>query len=112
MSLFPTAYAADAASVASAATGAGFTEIAMLAVFALVAYFLLIRPQSKRMKEQRQLVSSLAKGDEVVTAGGILGKITRLDETFIVVEVADNTELKFQRQSVTQVLPKGTIKAV
>jgi preprotein translocase subunit YajC len=110
MSFIPAAYAAEAA--ANIPASAGYTEMAMLAVFALVAYFLLIRPQSKRMKEQRQLVASLAKGDEVVTAGGMVGKITRLEDNFIILAIADNVEVKFQRQAVTQVLPKGTIKAI
>jgi len=110
MSLIPSAFAADAASATS--NGGGYAEMIMLAVFAVVAYFLLIRPQSKRMKEQRQLVASVAKGDEIVTAGGLMGKVVRLDESFMVIAIADNVEIKVQRQAVTQILPKGTIKSI
>lgn len=110
MTLIPTAYAAETA--AAIPPGAGYTEMILLAVFALVAYFLLIRPQSKRMKEQKQLVSSVEKGDEIVTAGGIMGKVVRLDEQFMVIAVSEGVEIKFQRQAVTQILPKGTIKSI
>lgn len=77
----------------------------------LIFYFILIRPQSKRAKEHRELVAGLSKGDEVITNGGILGKITAVSEQFISLEVADNVEFKVQRQSVGTVLPKGSIKA-
>lgn len=75
-------------------------------------YFLLIRPQRKRQKEHQTLVSSLNKGDEVVMTSGMLGKITRLEGDYLVVEVANNMELKFQKVAVHAVLPKGTIKAI
>jgi len=77
----------------------------------LIFYFILIRPQSKRAKEHRELVSGLSKGDEVVTNGGMLGKITDISEQYITVEVADNVNMKFQKASVTTVLPKGSLKA-
>ena len=77
----------------------------------LIFYFILIRPQSKRAKEHRELVGGLSKGDEVVTNGGILGKITDVSEQYITVEVADNVEMKFQRAAVSTVLPKGSLKA-
>lgn len=107
MSLIPAAFAADAAVTA----GPGYTEIIMLVVFAIVAYFLLIRPQSKRMKEQRQLIASLVKGDEIATIGGIVGRISSLDDNFMSVTVAPGVEMKFQRNAVAQVLPKGTIRS-
>lgn len=88
---------------------AGFTII-MLTILFVVFYFLLIRPQTKRVKEHKQMVDSLAKGDEVVTNGGVLGKITNLGDNFIVLEIAPNTEVKVQRQSVAAVMPKGTMK--
>lgn len=78
----------------------------------VVFYFLLIRPQSKRAKEHKKLVQELSKGDEVVTQGGVLGKITDVDENFIILEVSDNVQIKVQRQSVASLMPKGTIKSI
>lgn len=82
----------------------------------VVLYFLMIRPQMKRQKEHRNLVSNLNKGDEVITAGGILGKITKVHDNYLSVEVADladkPVEILVQRASVSSVLPKGTIKAI
>ena len=80
--------------------------------FALIFYFLLWRPQSKRAKEHKELMSSLGKGDEVMTSGGFLGKINKVDDLYVVLEVADNIELKVQKSSVAAVLPKGTIKSI
>jgi len=85
-----------------------FLPIMLIVVF----YFLLIRPQSKRAKEHRELVASLGKGDEVVTNGGILGTIIDVKEQFVVLEIADNMQIKMQRASVGAVLPKGTIKSI
>jgi len=78
----------------------------------LFMYLLIIRPQRKRQKEHRTLVANLAKGDEVVTNSGILGRIGKIDGEYIVLEVSDTVELKFQRAAVHAVLPKGTIKAI
>ena len=78
----------------------------------VVFYFLLIRPQSKRAKEQKNMVANLAKGDEVVTSGGLLGKITQVGDNFIVLHVADGVELKIQKQSVATLMPKGTMKGL
>ena len=75
-------------------------------------YFLIIRPQRKRQKEHEALLTSLNKGDEVVLTSGLLGKIVRLDEGYVVLNTGDNIELKFQRQAIVAVLPKGTIKAI
>ena len=75
-------------------------------------YFLIIRPQRKRQKEHNALVGALGKGDEVVTTSGMLGKITKVDENYIVLDVGNNSELKFQRVAVHAVLPKGTIKSI
>lgn len=77
----------------------------------LIFYFILIRPQSKRAKEHRALVEGLSKGDEVVTNGGILGKITAVTEQYVTVEISDNVEVKIQRSAVSTVLPKGSLKA-
>jgi preprotein translocase subunit YajC len=74
-------------------------------------YFLLIRPQSKRNKELRDMLAKIAKGDEVVTTGGLAGKVVGLGETFVTVEIADNVQVKVQKSAVTGVLPKGTLKA-
>jgi preprotein translocase subunit YajC len=87
-------------------------NIIFLGGFVVIFYFLIWRPQSKRAKEHKNLVDNLAKGDEVMTNGGMLGKINRIDENYVAIQVADNVELKFQKSSVAAVLPKGTIKAI
>ena len=99
------AYAQDAAQ-----PGGLMSFLPLIVIFA-VFYFMLIRPQMKRSKEHRQLVSQLGKGDEVVTNGGLLGRITDVSESFITLEIADNVQIKLQRQSVTNIMPKGTIKS-
>lgn len=92
--------------------GGGFSLIAMLAVFVLFMYFMVWRPQSKRAKEQRDLLNGLAKGDEVVTAGGILGKITKVTDAYLVIALTDNVEITVQKSSIINVLPKGTLKSI
>lgn len=87
-------------------------DIFILVAFALVFYFLLWRPQSKRAKEHRDLVANLAKGDEIISTGGLVGKVTKVEEQFIVFEVSDGIELKLQKGAVTAALPKGTIKSI
>jgi preprotein translocase subunit YajC len=79
--------------------------------FILIFYFILIRPQQKRAKEHRNLVAALAKGDEVVTNGGILGKVTEVGDEYISVELAENVIVRLQKQAVASVLPKGSLKA-
>ena len=76
----------------------------------VVLYFVMIRPQMKRQKEHKAMIEALGKGDEVVTAGGLLGRISRLGETYVHIEAANGVELQVQRTAVVQVLPKGTIK--
>ena len=83
----------------------------MVAIF-VVFYFLLIRPQQKRAKETKAMLSALQKGDEVVTAGGIVGKISKLTEGYATVEIAPNVEITVQRSAITLMLPKGTIKGI
>ncbi len=83
----------------------------MLGVFFVVFWFFLIRPQMKRAKEHRELVAKLAKGDEVIAAGGIAGRIDELGEHFVTVEVAEGVKIKVQRGAVVTVLPKGSLKA-
>jgi len=80
----------------------------MLVIF----YFLLIRPQQKKAKEHRNMVAAMGKGDEIVTNGGLLGKITEVGEEYLTVELGDNVTVRLQKQAVATVLPKGTIKAI
>jgi preprotein translocase subunit YajC len=81
-----------------------------LVLMFVVLYFVMIRPQMKKQKEHRTMVEALAKGDEVVTAGGMLGKVTKLGDNFLGVEIANGVEVQLQRSAVVQVLPKGSIK--
>ena len=87
------------------------TFLPMIAIF-VVFYFLLIRPQQKKAKEAKAMLEALQKGDEVVTAGGLLGKVSKLTDQYATIEIAPNTEITVQRQAVSQLLPKGTIKAI
>ena len=87
------------------------TFLPMIAIF-VVFYFLLIRPQQKKGKEAKAMLEALQKGDEVVTAGGLLGRIAKLTDQYATVEVAPNTEVTVQRQAIAQLLPKGTIKSL
>jgi preprotein translocase subunit YajC len=87
----------------------GFLPIILMFV---VLYFLMIRPQMKKQKEQKSMLAELSKGDEIITAGGVLGRITKVGEAYITVEVADNTEIVLQKGAVATLLPKGTIKSV
>ena len=98
----------------AAATGTG-TESSLLSMLPLVLmfvvlYFVMIRPQMKRQKEHKAMIDAIAKGDEVVTSGGLLGKISKVGESYLSLEVANGVELQVQRGAVVQVLPKGTIK--
>ena len=81
-----------------------------LVLMFVVLYFVMIRPQMKRQKEHRSMIDALAKGDEVATAGGLLGKVTKMGDTYLSVEIAGGVEVQLQRSAVVQVLPKGTIK--
>lgn len=94
------------------AAGDGFASIFLIAGMFLLMYFMIIRPQRKRQKEHKQLTEGLNKGDEVITTGGILGKVTKVDENYMVLEVSKQVELKFQKASLHAVLPKGTIKSI
>ncbi len=89
----------------------GLMSFLPLIVIFIIFYFLLIRPQMKRAKEHRKLVEELSTGSEVVTNGGLLGRITRVDESFVTVEIADNVKIKVQKHAIASVMPKGTIKA-
>ena len=81
-----------------------------LVLMFVVLYFVMIRPQMKRQKEHRMMIEALAKGDEVATSGGLLGKVTKLGETYVSVEISNGVEVQLQRSAVVQVLPKGSIK--
>ncbi len=99
---------------AQAATGGSTQDTLMgmlpLVLMFVVLYFVMIRPQMKKQKEHRAMLDALAKGDEVVTAGGLLGKIAKIGESYVGVELASGVEVQMQRSAVVQVLPKGTIK--
>jgi preprotein translocase subunit YajC len=100
---------------AQAATGGGenpLLGILPLVVLFVVFYFLLIRPQQKRQKEHQEVVSKLAVGDEVVTAGGVLGKITEVSDAYLRVEIADGVKILVQRQTISAAVPKGTMKNI
>nr|MBO2509355.1 preprotein translocase subunit YajC [Gammaproteobacteria bacterium] len=108
--LIPAAYA-DAAAPAAAPAGTGFEWIFLIG-FLVIFYLMIWRPQAKRAKEHKNLLASLQKGDEVVTSGGIAGKVTKVADDFVVVEVSDSVELKFQKGAIAATLPKGTLKAI
>lgn len=101
---------------AQAQTPAGGLEglmggsLPLIIVMFAVMYFLMIRPQMKRQKEQKAMIDALAKGDEVVTAGGIVGKVVKVAEAYITLEIADNTEIAVQKSAISTLLPKGTLK--
>ena len=105
--LVPDAYAQTASGPMG---GGGMGQIIILLVFVAVFYLLLIRPQQKRMREQQAMLSRLSSGDEVVTSGGILGRITEVSDTFVTLEVAENVRIKVQKTQITQLMPKGTLK--
>jgi preprotein translocase subunit YajC len=106
--LISEALAADGAPAAQ--QGGSMMSILFLVLMFGAFYFLLIRPQQKRAKEHKTMIASLSKGDEVVTAGGVLGRISDISENYVSVEIADGVNIKVQRQAVQTVLPKGTIK--
>ena len=112
MSLFISNAYAQGAPAGNA--GGGFEMLIMLGVFGLIFYFMLYRPQAKRVKEHKNLVSSLSKGDEVLTQGGMVGKITKVseDKDFIEIGLNDTTNIVIQKSAVSAVLPKGTMKAI
>jgi len=86
------------------------TSMLPLVLMFVVLYFVMIRPQMKKQKEHRAMIDALAKGDEVVTAGGLLGKVTKMGDAYLSVEIATGTEVQLQRSAIVQVLPKGSIK--
>ena len=107
--LISTAYAQTAA---ASATGGGYEQILMMVAMFVVLYFIMVRPQMKRAKEHKSLVEALSKGDEVVTQGGIAGRITKVGDSFVSVEIADNVEVQVQKPAIQLVLPKGSLKSL
>ena len=106
--LIPAAQAAESAPQ----EGSGISTLLLFGGMFLVFWFLIIRPQRKRQKEHQALVSAIGKGDEVVMTSGMLGTVNKVDDAYVVVEIADSVEMKFQKAAVHAVLPKGTIKAI
>ncbi len=95
----------------AAGTGPGFGLLFWMVLFFAIFYLMAIRPQQKRAKEHKAMIAAIAKGDEVVTGGGTLGRVTHVGEQFLTLEIADGVSIKVQKQSVGGVMPKGTIKA-
>ena len=99
------------AQAAPGGPGGQFQFAILMEAFIALFYFMLIRPQQKRAKEHQALVSKLASGDEVVTSGGLLGRVTDVGDTFITLEIADGVRVKVQKVQITQLMPKGTLKS-
>ena len=110
MSFFISAAHADAGAAAGPA-GTGF-EWVFLIGFLVIFYLMIWRPQAKRAKEHKNLLGNLQKGDEVVTSGGIAGRVSKVSDDFVVIEVSDTVELKIQKVAIAATLPKGTLKAI
>ena len=109
--LIPAAHAQTAAGVPPQGALGLLQFIPIVLIFVLM-YFMMIRPQLKRQKEHRQMVDKLARGDEIVTSGGIAGRIEEVGETFLTVEIAEGTKVKLQKGAINAVLPKGTLKSL
>ncbi len=106
------AFAQTAGTAADAGIMGNLTTFLPLVLMFVVMYFLMIRPQQKRAKEQKSMMDALAKGDEVITAGGILGKVAKVNDSYVTVEIAAGTEIVVQKASITTLLPKGTLKSL
>ena len=104
------AQTAPAATAAADSPFGGITGMLPILLMFVVLYFVMIRPQMKRQKEHKSMIDALAKGDEVVTTGGMLGKVTKMGESFLTIEIATGVEIQVQRSAVVQVMPKGTVK--
>ena len=105
-------FISNAYAQAAGAEGGGIMGFLPLILMFVVLYFVMIRPQMKRQKEVKNMLEALAVGDEVVTVGGLMGKVTSIKDQYLSVELLPGTEVKMQRSAVTAVLPKGTIKAI
>ncbi len=106
------AYAQAAPAAAPAGVESNLLSFLPIVLMFVVMYFLMIRPQMKRQKEQKAMIDAIAKGDEVIVAGGVLGKVTKVGEAYISLEIAEGTEINVQKAAVTTLLPKGTIKSI
>jgi preprotein translocase subunit YajC len=106
------AYAQTAGATADPGIMGSLTTFAPLILMFVVMYFLMIRPQQKRQKELKSMMDTLAKGDEVITVGGMLGRVIKVTDTYVTVEVAQGTEVVVQKNAVTAMLPKGTLKSL
>ena len=104
------AFAQTAPAAASAGGDMQSSLMSMLLLMFVVLYFVMIRPQMKKQKEHKTMIDALAKGDEIITAGGLLGKVSKIGEGYLNVEIASGVEVQMQRSAVVQVLPKGTVK--
>ncbi len=102
----------DAWAQVAAPAGADLMSMLPILLMFVVLYFVMIRPQMKRAKEHKAMVDALQKGDEVIAAGGVLGRVTKVAENYVTMEIANNVEIRVQRPAVQVVLPKGTIKGV
>jgi preprotein translocase subunit YajC len=101
---------AQAPAAAAATSGSSLMSMLPLLLMFVVLYFVMIRPQMKRQKEHKSMIEALGKGDEVVTTGGLLGKVSKVGDTYLSLELATGVEVQCQRSAVIQVLPKGTVK--
>ena len=101
---------AQAAPAAQGGTESGLLSMLPLVLMFVVLYFVMIRPQMKRQKEHKAMIDALAKGDEVVTGGGMVGKVSKMGESYLHIEIANGVEVQVQRTAIVQVLPKGTVK--
>lgn len=110
--LISNANAADIPGAPMASQGGGFSFLLMFLILVFFIYFAVWRPQNKRAKEQQQMWKALAKGDEVVTAGGLMGRVNKIVDPYIVLSVTDNVEVVMQKSSIANVLPKGTLKSI
>jgi preprotein translocase subunit YajC len=106
------AYAQTAAGAADPGLMGSLTTFAPIIIMFVVMYFIMIRPQQKRQKELKTMMEALAKGDEVITIGGVLGRVSKVTEGYVTIEVAAGTEVVVQKSAVTTLLPKGTLKAL
>jgi preprotein translocase subunit YajC len=103
-------FISNAMAAGDAPQGGSLQLVFMIALFFGIMYFMIIRPQSKKAKEHKSLLDSLSKGDEIVTNGGVLGKIVKLGDNFIELKVSENSTIKIQRHAIASVMPKGTMK--
>ncbi|MBB3101912.1 preprotein translocase subunit YajC [Azomonas macrocytogenes] len=112
MSFLISAAHAQEAAAPAAPPGGDLMSLLMLGGFVVIFYLMIWRPQAKRAKEHKNLLTGLQKGDEVVTSGGIVGKVNKVADDFVVLEVSDTVELKIQKVAIAAALPKGTLKAI